>query len=96
MPSYTYRANFDDGTVNLVNTDHRSSAERIAELEHALRVARFDLETTRQELVGVRRNTRTQLEENEATIRRVGALVNRKRKTLSMVDLITALESDSK
>ncbi|MGH8571941.1 MAG: hypothetical protein ACREX8_05110, partial [Gammaproteobacteria bacterium] len=69
--------------------------DRVAHLQHELRVARFDGETHRQRADATARNTAAQRADLEATVSRVWALVNRRRKTLRMADLVSALEHEA-
>lgn len=69
-----------------------ASEDRVAELEHQLRAARFDADHWRRQADAIGRNVGRHRDELDRTIQRVCGLIDRRRKTVRTADLIAALE----
>lgn len=67
-------------------------AEDLRMVLHGLRIYRFERDGERQMVERISANSDRREADNKTTLRRVRSLVNHKRKTLAMADLLAALD----
>lgn len=94
MPGKTYRINMATGETSSTpyEDDRPALHARIAELEHDVKVWKWNSAHHEQKSIDITRNMRRQHAERQMRLKRVWALISHKRKTVRMEDLREALQ----
>lgn len=90
------RINLATGEVKIYNESPEVTAlkERVAELEAALKLAQWNEKHWKQQAEAYKEGGRLQGQYERQRLARVWKLVDRKRKTVRMVDLLAAFDAD--